>query len=297
MATQLQTLTPESSIPHQRKVLSICPLRVRSFGSWYIETMESPADTHCRSQSFARYGFTIPEVAVLLAIFFCLFAATAPFLLDAIERSRSTACVTHLRALASASQSHAEAQKGRFPAGQIAFTTKADKIGKYADPDEVRLSWSEKEKRSGASWTALSLKYFEGDISSIEWNSKGTVTDNRTNALKELPVMYCPTRRGSMEAEGRYAKATRIAEDWKTGGNDYAACAGSGIAFNDLARQTWFLTPRTTGSNRTGRTFSFLPTCSKSRSVWGQFLHLTRRHCQRRWARIHNGLCRTTHLH
>ena len=46
-----------------------------------------------------------------------------------------------------------------------------------------------------------------------------------------------------MEAVGRYAATERVDPSWTKGGSDYAGCVGSGIAFNDTARQTYHLNP------------------------------------------------------
>lgn len=62
-------------------------------------------------------------------------------------------------------------------------------------------------------------------------------------AKTDLKVYYCPSRRQEMRARDLFAPAERVDVDWDKGGNDYAACAGSGIVFNDDMRQSWFLTP------------------------------------------------------
>jgi len=195
---------------------------------------------HRGGGNVVRSGFTVPEAAVLVAILVCLLSVIAPFLLNAMERSRQTACVDHLRLLGSGVRAHQEAVK-KLPPGQLAFSFKKDKVGRFCDPDEVRVSHA-KDPRSGASWVVYLLKYLGEEGALLEWNSKANVVDNNAIALTELPFMYCPSRRTAMHAGDEFSGCSRVAEDWKSGGNDYAACSGSGITFNDEARQTYALT-------------------------------------------------------
>lgn len=39
-----------------------------------------------------------------------------------------------------------------------------------------------------------------------------------------------------------YPGCERLLDSWRAGGSDYAGCSGSGISFNDAARQTYALT-------------------------------------------------------
>jgi hypothetical protein len=71
----------------------------------------------------------------------------------------------------------------------------------------------------------------------------------------DIAVFYCPSRRGRMEATGKYTACERIdtnapnpAIPWTQGGNDYAGCTGSGITFHasltdSSDRQTYWLLP------------------------------------------------------
>jgi len=66
-------------------------------------------------------------------------------------------------------------------------------------------------------------------------------------AQTELAVLYCPTRRSSMEANGRYALCQRIDPTWGKGGNDYGGCIGSAIGW-DINSNTATLANRGTYS-------------------------------------------------
>ena len=107
----------------------------------------------------------------------------------------------------------------------------------------------------GTSWMVHILPQLDQQILFDFWRFDGNVRANGdigwlTNdleeifpALEDLQVYYCPSNRRAMLARDRYAACERVEENWDKGGNDYAACAGSGIVYNDDARQSWFLTP------------------------------------------------------
>jgi hypothetical protein len=51
-------------------------------------------------------------------------------------------------------------------------------------------------------------------------------------AQTEMPMFYCPSRRGRMDIS-KYNNCFRINQNFTGGGNDYGGCAGSGVVFND----------------------------------------------------------------
>jgi prepilin-type N-terminal cleavage/methylation domain-containing protein len=73
------------------------------------------------------------------------------------------------------------------------------------------------------------------------WLSSGDLTLIYP-AKTEIEGFYCPANRQSMKVQAGYDATERVDSSWNSGGNDYAGCAGSGIVFNDDARQTWILT-------------------------------------------------------
>jgi hypothetical protein len=69
----------------------------------------------------------------------------------------------------------------------------------------------------------------------------------------DLAVLYCPTRRGTMQSTTAYANCDRLDTNltftspfqgpptnlvWDKGGNDYAGCTGSGLSFHDITNPT-----------------------------------------------------------
>ena len=185
-----------------------------------------------------RTAFTVPELAVIVAVLFCLFAIVAPYLLRVRETARQVECRARLKTLAVAVVDHHSAHD-RFPPGQVARRSKANKIGRYADPDEARAV--DNKPASGASWVVSILPYTGHRSLYEEWDRQKGVLANADAAQTELPVIYCPSRRGAVGGLGLFPECDRVDDAWSGGGNDYAGCSGSGITFNDEARQSWDL--------------------------------------------------------
>lgn len=189
---------------------------------------------HARTSGY-HLGFTVPELAVVVAVIVCCLAVAAPSLLKQWEISRQAQCRERLKLLATGVIGHQE-EKQRFPTGQTTRRFKSTTIGRYADPAEPRDSGS--DPASGASWVVSILPYMDQKALYDAWDPKRSVLGNRSVAESELAVMYCPSRRTTA---GLISACDRVADDWKHGGNDFAACSGSGISFYDEERQTWSL--------------------------------------------------------
>jgi hypothetical protein len=177
----------------------------------------------------------VPELAVIVAVLVCGLAVAAPSLLKAWEASRQSQCRERLKTLAMAVATHQDQQQ-RYPAGQLTRKSKSNSIGRFADPEEARDAGG--GPVSGASWVVSVLPFLDQKGAFDAWDQKRSVAANRSVAETELPVLYCPSRRIT---GGLLSGCDLVANDWTGGGNDYAGCSGSGITFNDEARQTWDL--------------------------------------------------------
>lgn len=203
-----------------------------------------------------RRGFTIVEVLMVLGILCFLLAVLAPVLLNARETSRRAQCADNLRKITQALMTHHDTEKS-FPAGQVAAFTK-DESGmgvnnntklRYADPLEARhQQGQERPGEQGTSWIVKLLPKLDQSQLAQAWKADQNVIRNGADAnapaRAEIPLLYCPSRRSGMNV-GAYPGADRVDASWNTGGSDYAACAGSGIAFTDDEnpdRQTYWLT-------------------------------------------------------
>jgi prepilin-type processing-associated H-X9-DG protein len=184
-----------------------------------------------------RRAFSIPELAVIVGIVLCVLAVAAPLLLKTQEQARQNTCRGHLNGLARGVLAHLT-EKSVFPAGQEALRLKSNPVGAFADPDEPRSS--DANHASGASWAVAILPHLKVELPTEAWQPQKSVLANRAIAQMDLDIMTCPSRRGAWGG-GLATGCDTIAADWTTGGGDYAGCAGSGIVFNDEARQTWVL--------------------------------------------------------
>jgi len=239
-----------------------------------------------------KRGFTLIELLVVIAVIATLIALLLPAVQRAREAARRTACQNNLKQLGLALHNYHDTHRV-LPPGQINNTYQTDTIGRYANPLEAR-TFNQRFQNTfgfhGTSWMLHILPMLDQASVYNAWNFNDNVRTNGDIGTQlpppdlaitfppkiEIKVFYCPSRRGDMGAENRYAPCDRIDVQnpgqvfWTRGGNDYAGCSGSGITFHEnpsnvFDRQTYSMLPAqlaatvTTVTTPNNQTFSTSP--------------------------------------
>jgi prepilin-type N-terminal cleavage/methylation domain-containing protein len=227
-------------------------------------------------------GFTLIELLVVLFIILILISLLLPAVQNARRAARRTQCLNNLKQIGLALHEYHDAFMV-FPPGQIASAVSEQVVISgitvdIADPDEATLDFVNQNNQNiqglgfhGTSWLLHILPYLDRgnlydlwrldvnvwgncDIRNdlIDWTEAGNAP-----ALWDVPALYCPQRRTGMQAGDSairvdYQQQLFDAQNdeifVQSGGNDYAACAGSGLLFwqdQTIAerRATYNLTP------------------------------------------------------
>ncbi|MBL8817991.1 MAG: DUF1559 domain-containing protein [Planctomyces sp.] len=214
-------------------------------------------------------GFTLIELLVVIAIIAILVALLLPAVQQAREAARRSQCQNNLKNIGLALHNYHSAHNV-FPPGQIVTRWAGDLTNtglRFVDPREPYDN-TQNLGLHGTSWMFHILPQIEQTSLYSLWrpdynvfgnseitfdNSLGLVwaTNGSAPAQTEIPLFYCPSRRGKMDNKRLAANfyldtqaPIRLTTGVIGGGNDYAGCSGSGILFNRTpqVRALWDLT-------------------------------------------------------
>lgn len=232
-------------------------------------------------------GFTLIELLVVLFIILILISLLLPAVQNARRAARRTQCLNNLKQIVLALHEYHDAFMV-FPPGQISAAvplTITDDNGfniDITDPLEGVIN-DQDEGFHGTSWILHILPYLDQENVYDQWNFELNLWGNAeiqydliewTNAggppaTWDISHLYCPSRRNGMKSgDNAYRLDHEVplfnGEFVKSGGTDYAGCAGSGLLFwqdqnvgLEDRRATYYLTPqqlRTINTPTTGGT-------------------------------------------
>ena len=211
------------------------------------------------SRRLFRRGFTLIELLVVIAVIALLVALLLPAVQQARESALRTQCQNHLKQIGLALHNYHDNHQ-LFPPGMIAsvFLEATDPtLARQTDPTEATVANSLNLGYQGTSWMLHILPFIDERNTYELWNFDLNVRENANGinnttiggvniqlmpAQTDIGLFYCPTRRSSMDIS-KYLNIRRMnltgtpspgVDAWTKGGNDYGACIGSGIGWNDV---------------------------------------------------------------
>ncbi len=167
-----------------------------------------------------RRGFTLIELLVVIAIIAILIALLLPAVQQAREAARRSQCKNNLKQLGLALHNYHDNHE-MFPPGAVIRTPGTAAVGDNAR-GEANADPTGGTNLQGTSWIVQILPFIDAAPLFDNWVFSTNVRGNLQQADRDLSVLYCPTRRSTVN------DSTLLAISGASkGGNDYGGCSGA----------------------------------------------------------------------
>tara|TARA_R110002049_G_scaffold46487_1_gene135218 strand:- start:182023 stop:183030 length:1008 start_codon:yes stop_codon:yes gene_type:complete len=184
-------------------------------------------------------GFTLIEVLVVIGIIGIVASLLLPAIGAAREAMRRAKCQNNLKQLSLGIHNYHAAHRSLPPAVVMTRPDAAIPVctsSTILKAANVAYEASLGSGHHGTSWIVQVLPFVEGNSLFESWNFNTSVKGNRKLAELDLPLLYCPSRRGTV------TNPAIMFEQWISGGNDYGGCLGACNGYHNCGSHEFWQT-------------------------------------------------------
>ncbi|MEM9368896.1 MAG: DUF1559 domain-containing protein [Planctomycetota bacterium] len=184
-----------------------------------------------------RSAFTLVELLVVIGVMGVLIGLTVPAVQSAREAMRRASCQNNLRQLAMGLHNYHTAFRALPPPVVMTRPNRPVPVcgsGIILPAANVWYEAARGDGHHGTSWVLALLPYIEQAAVFDQWDFNKSVAANRSVAETDLPMLYCPSRRSTVD------NPAIMFQQWLAGGNDYGACLGSTNGYHNCgSHELW----------------------------------------------------------